>query len=185
MTMLETFDAKSGDLNVIVETPRGSRNKYKYDDRRRLFKVHSLLPKGMTFPFDYGFIPSTVGDDGDPLDVLVLMEEPAPAGFLVPARLIGVIEAEQTEDGKTERNDRLIAVATESHHHGQVASLDELEKEALEEIEHFFISYNEQHGKQFKPAGRHGPRKAKKLVKDGAKRFRKQQEEGSKERLLA
>src|SRR5689334_3990623 len=99
---LDAFDPKTGNLNVIVETSQGSRNKYKYDPERRLFKVHKLLPAGASFPFDFGFIPSTVGDDGDPLDVLVVMEEPAPAGILVPARLLGVIEAEQTEGGKTQ-----------------------------------------------------------------------------------
>src|SRR5438876_43986 len=101
-----------GELNVVIETPQGSRNKFTFDEELCLFKLGGVLPLGAAFPFDFGFLPDTMGQDGDPLDVLVLMDEPAFPGCLVPARLIGVIEAEQTEKGKTERNDRLIAVAT-------------------------------------------------------------------------
>ena len=75
------------------------------------------------FPFDFGFIPSTLGRDGDPLDVLVLMDEPAHVGCLVDVRIIGVIEAKQTQDGKTESNDRLLAVAIHSYQHEHVSSL--------------------------------------------------------------
>lgn len=177
LTKIDTFDAKTGDLNVIVETPQGSRNKYKYDDELRLFKVHKLLPAGAAFPFDFGFIPSTLGDDGDPLDVLVIMEEPASGGTLVPARLIGVVEAEQTEDGEMERNDRLIAVFTGSRRHSGVHSLDDLGKGVLKEIEHFFISYNEIEGREFKPIGRHGPGRAQRLVQEGQDRYQQQQDE--------
>src|SRR5215212_9852523 len=107
---LQAFDPDSGDLNVIIETPKGQRNKFKYDEKSGLYKLGGVLPAGAVFPFDFGFAPSTLGGDGDPLDVLLLMDEPAFAGCLVPARLVGVIEAEQTEKGNTARNDRLIAV---------------------------------------------------------------------------
>src|SRR3712207_70105 len=121
---LDAIDPRSGTLNVIIETPKGSRNKFKYDEERGLFLLDGVLPLGAVFPFDFGFVPSTLGDDGDPLDVLVLMDEPAFAGCLVPARLIGVIEAEQTEKGKTTRNDRLITVAENSRNHRELRSLD-------------------------------------------------------------
>jgi inorganic pyrophosphatase len=85
----------------------------------------------MVFPFDFGSIPGTVAADGDPLDVLVLMDEPAFVGCLIQARLLGVIEAEQTEAGKTERNDRLIAVASESHTHASLKSLKKLDRKLL------------------------------------------------------
>jgi inorganic pyrophosphatase len=177
LTKLDTYDQETGHLNVIVETPQGSRNKYAYDPHQRIFKVKCLLPKGMAFPYDYGFIPSTLGEDGDPLDMLLLMETPAPQGVLVPARLIGVIEAEQSEDGKKERNDRLIAVSVESHYHAGNYSLDDLGEEVLAEIEHFFISYNELHGKKFKPVGRHGSERAQKLVKEGVQRWKRKQKD--------
>jgi len=180
LVRLDTYDPKKGDLNVVVETPQGSRNKYKYDADNKVFKVAHLLPTGMAFPFDFGFIPSTLGDDGDPLDVLVLMEEPAPGGYLVPARVIGVLEAEQTEDGETERNDRLIAVCKESRQHRSVQSLSKLEERIVKEIEHFFVSYNEMRGREFKPLGWYGRRRAGKLIKEGRARYRQQQKQGKK-----
>jgi inorganic pyrophosphatase len=163
---LPTFN-EAGDLNVIIETPQKSRNKFKYDAELGIFKLAHVLPMGATFPFDFGFVPSTVGQDGDPLDVLLLMDEPAFAGCLVPSRLIGVIEAEQTEKGKTERNDRLIAVAVESRNHADITSIHQLPDNLLSEIEHFFISYNAARGKEFKPLGRYASERACKLVEIG------------------
>src|SRR4051794_16686563 len=116
LTKLSAWDADEGGVNVVIETPKGSRNKFAYDPASRLFELKKVLPRGIAFPFDFGFIPSTLAEDGDPLDVLVLMDEPAFPGCKVRCRLVGVIEAEQTEKGKkTLRNDRLIAVAGECH----------------------------------------------------------------------
>ncbi|MGI9056562.1 MAG: inorganic diphosphatase [Pyrinomonadaceae bacterium] len=168
---LKPFDEEKGELNVIIETPKGSRNKYAYDEKLGLFVLKGVLTLGHSFPFDFGFIPNTLGGDGDPLDVLVLMDEPAFVGCLVPSRLIGVIEAEQTErDGKTERNDRLIAVAADSKLHEDVKSINDLNELLSAQIEHFFISYNEAKGKKFKPLGRFAAVKAKKIVESGMKK---------------
>jgi inorganic pyrophosphatase len=164
---LDPFDADSGDMNVVIETPKGSRNKFDYDPHLGLFRLGGVLPAGAVFPFDFGFVPSTVGGDGDPLDVLVLMDEAAFAGCLVPARLIGVIEADQTEDGKTTRNDRLIAVAANSRDHADVTSLEQVSDNLVHEIEHFFVSYNMAKGKEFKPRGRFGPDRAVRVVEEG------------------
>ena len=162
------------ELNVIIETPKGSRNKYNYDEKLRLFRLGGVLPSGASFPFDFGFMPSTLGGDGDPLDVLVLMDEPAFTGCLVRVRLVGVVEAEQTErDGETTRNDRLIGVAADSRLLGRVRTLESLGPDLLEEIEHFFVSYNRIKGKKFKPLGRFGPRRALGLVEEGMGRFRR------------
>jgi inorganic pyrophosphatase len=171
LTKLPVFDPETGHVNVVVETPKGSRNKYRYDEKLKMFQLHSLLPVGAVFPFDFGFIPSTCGEDGDPLDVLLLMEEPAPGAFLVPARLIGVIEAVQSDGDEKLRNDRLIAVSAASHTHEKVESLSDLGPQRIEEIEQFFISYNHMHGKLFKPVGCHGAARALKLVKKGEARF--------------
>jgi inorganic pyrophosphatase len=117
MIALDRLDAFDGDeLTVIIETPKGSQNKYAYDPRFGTFVLDGVLPAGAVFPFDFGFVPSTIGDDGDPLDVLVLMDAAAFTGCIVASRLIGVIEAEQTENGKTFRNDRLIAGCSEIDH---------------------------------------------------------------------
>ncbi len=169
---LNAFDDESGNLDVVIETPKGNRNKFKYDEELGLFRLSGVLPAGAVFPFDFGFIPATLGEDGDPLDVLLLMDEPAFTGCLVPARLIGVIEAEQTENNRTMRNDRLIAVAAESHDHRDVNTLDQISPNLVHEIEHFFVSYNTVRGKQFKPVGRAGPDRAKRLIDQGVDRFR-------------
>jgi inorganic pyrophosphatase len=177
---LTAFADDAGGLNVVIETPKGSRNKYEYDEGLGLFKLGGVLPAGAVFPFDFGFVPQTVGGDGDPLDVLVLMDEPAFPGCLVAARLLGVVEAEQTErDGETTKNDRLIAVASDSRDHAGVRTLTGLGPNLLAEIEHFFVSYNEVKGKEFRPLGRHGSRRARELVEEGAARFRRR---GSKKR---
>jgi inorganic pyrophosphatase len=159
--------AKSGELNVIIETPKGARNKFKYEPDAGIFALGGVLPQGAVFPFDFGFVPGTEGGDGDPLDVLVLMDEPAFAGCLVPSRLIGVLEAEQTEDGQTERNDRLIAVAAGSRNHADIRTIDALSGNIVQEIEHFFVSYNEAKGKNFKILARRGPRRAETIVREG------------------
>ncbi|MDQ3930910.1 MAG: inorganic diphosphatase [Chloroflexota bacterium] len=165
---LPAFDEESDDLNAIVDTPKHSRNKYEYDEKLRLFKLSGVLPAGAYFPYDFGYVPSTLGEDGDPLDVLILMDEPAFVGCLVPARLIGVIEAEQTErDGDTGRNDRLIAVAANSHAQKDVRSLEDVSGTTVDEIEHFFVSYNEVKSKRFKPLGRFGPDRARQAVERG------------------
>ncbi len=168
------FDDETGDLHVIIDTPKDSRNKYKFDEKLGLFKLGGVLPVGAFFPFDFGYIPSTLGGDGDPIDVLVLMDEPAFVGCLIPSRLIGVIAAEQTEeDGKTETNDRLIAVAANSRTHTDIKSLDDLNETLIAEIEHFFVSYNEAKGKEFKPLGRFGAPKAKRIIEEGMKLYKK------------
>src|SRR4051812_16479610 len=102
------LDEKACTCRAIVETPKGSRNKFSYDRETRLFKLGGLLPQGMMFPFDFGFLPSTIGGDGDPLDVMVLMDAPAHVGCLLELRIIGIITAEQTQDGETTHNDRLL-----------------------------------------------------------------------------
>ena len=166
---LPPFVGKSDNLNVVIDTPQGCRNKYAYDFELKAYVLKTTMPKGMLFPFDFGSIPGTVAEDGDPLDVLVLMDEPAFCGCLVESRLLGVIEATQEEDGKNERNDRLIAVAAESHTHRNIKSIADLDSTLLHEIEHFFISYNKVRGKKFKPLGRHGPKRAQRLVKEAKK----------------
>ncbi len=92
------------------------------------------------------------------------MDEPAFTGCLVQSRLLGVIEAEQTEKGETNRNDRLIAVASKSPTHVDLKSISDLNPKLLDEIEHFFVSSNAAKGKKFKPLGRSGPERARKLM---------------------
>jgi len=171
LTELETFDPDSGELYVIIETPRGSPNKFAYDPDNDLFRLKKVLPAGSVFPYDFGFIPSTRGEDGDPLDVMLFMDEPVYPGNLITARLIGVIEAEQTEEGKTLRNDRLIAVGSLSRDYHNIKELTDLDAELVTQIERFFVSYNQIEGKKFKPLGRPNAKQAEKLLQEGRKRF--------------
>ncbi len=177
---LSAYDAETDALHVIVDTPKGSRNKFKFDGKMGLFKLGGVLPAGAVFPFDFGYVPSTRGGDGDPLDVLILMDEPAFVGCVVRARLIGVIEAEQTEEGETEKNDRLIAVAAESRNHKEVISLDDVSENLIEEIEHFFVSYNRVKGKDFKPVNRAGTERAAEIIEEGIQLFQRKNKRGQK-----
>src|SRR5918997_31212 len=167
---LPAFSGDGGQCNVVIETPKGSRNKFDFDPELGLFRLGGVLPLGAVFPFDFGFVPSTLGGDGDPLDVLVLMDEPAFTGCLVPSNLIGVMEAEQTEEGETSRNDRLIAVAAKSRNHREIKALDQIAENLVREVEHFFVSYNEVKGKRFRPLGWSGPDRAKELVDEARER---------------
>jgi inorganic pyrophosphatase len=151
-------------VNIIIETPKGCRSKYAWDPDRKLFKLKKLLPLGAVFPFDFGFVPGTKGEDGDPLDVLVIMDEPAYPGVLVTCFVVGVLEATQTEGKKTVRNDRLIGVAAASTLHKDLRTLNNLNYNLRDEIEHFFISYNKQEGKKFKPLGWENEKHALKLI---------------------
>lgn len=181
---LDAYGGERGEINVIIETPKGSRNKFNYDEELELFKLGGVLPAGFSFPFDFGFVPSTLGGDGDPLDVLVLMDEPAFTGCLVKTRLIGVVEAEQTErDGETTRNDRLIGVASKARLHSDVRTIEGLNENLLDEIEHFFISYNVIKGKEFKPLGRFGPERARRVIQKGMESF--QAREGKRKKRKA
>jgi inorganic pyrophosphatase len=160
----------------VIETPKNSRRKYKYDEASGLFKLAYVLPEGLNFPFDFGFIPSTLADDGDPLDVMVLADEPGCVGTLTDIRLIGVINAQQTEDGETEENDRLLAIPVHAHSHRNIMNVKELDRSIIEQIESFFLSYTKLQGKKFKVKGCSGPRHAVQLVEQTMQAFKKESE---------
>lgn len=156
---------EGGLVHVIVDTPKSSSNKYKYDPRLRLFKLSRVMPLGMHFPCDFGAIPSTAAADGDALDVAVITEHPSFTGCLLTVRLIGVLEAEQTEKGRTIRNDRLIAVPETPVNKPEMRHLRDLPRGAMAQLEQFFVGYNRAHGRRFKPLGRRGRRYAEQLLR--------------------
>ena len=158
------FDKSTNECQAIIETPRGRRNKFKYEPDSGLFALSNLLPEGFSFPFDFGFIPSTVADDGDPLDIIVLMDEPAHVGCSLKVRVIGVIRVEQIEDGKKSENDRLVAVAERSYQYQDVTSISDLQKPMLQQITEFLALYNKNSGKQDKIKGVDGPERAVELL---------------------
>jgi inorganic pyrophosphatase len=152
-------------LRVVIETPKGSRNKFAYDPDDQVFELKKVLPVGMTFPYDFGFVPSTKADDGDPVDVLVLMDEPAFAGCVLLCRPIGVIEGEQHDNKKTERNDRIVAIQEDAHSWADIKTIEDLGKQFLKELEEFFVTYHELAGKKYRVLGVKGPDQARKMVK--------------------
>ena len=156
-------------VQVVIETPKGSRNKYAYDPEQKMFELTRVLPAGMIFPYDFGFVPSTKADDGDALDVLILMDAPAFTGCLVEARLVGVFEGDQVQSGRKKRNDRLIAVATESQIHSHVKDLGDLNPNLVDEMAYFFENYPGKN-ESFKVLSRKGPKAAMQLLKKARKK---------------
>jgi inorganic pyrophosphatase len=166
-TRLKPFDSDDKQmLRVVIETPKGSRNKFAFDPVEHVFELKKVLPSGMTFPYDFGFVPSTEADDGDPVDVLVLMDEPAFPGCVLTCRPIGVIEGEQGDKKKNkERNDRIIAIEQDAHSWEDIKTVDDLGKQFARELEEFFVNYHRLSGKQYRVLGLKGPDQARKLVK--------------------
>ncbi|PYX21605.1 MAG: inorganic pyrophosphatase [Acidobacteria bacterium] len=150
--------------SVTIETPKGSRNRIKYDPSRRQFKLSKVMPEGMMFPYDFGFVPLTKADDGDPLDVLVLTDEPLFPGCLVECSLIGVPKAEQKEERHTNRNDRLIAVANQSLLYSGTKTLKDLNPKILQQVEEFFVNYQKVCGIEVRILGHAGSREALKIL---------------------
>lgn len=177
LSAIAPFDEKTDALRIVIETPKGSRNKYSYDPDCDCMQLSTVLPEGMVFPYDFGFIPSTLGEDGDPLDILILMEAPVVPGCVVRTRLIGGIEARQKEKGEDwVENDRLIAVATHAQTYQEAKTIDDLRPHLVEEITEFFVDYNKLRGRKFKPGEAIGPRKARERIDAGIKEFRRKRQ---------
>lgn len=160
-------------VQVVIETPKGSRNKYAYDADHKIFMLKRVLPAGMAFPYDFGFIPSTRADDGDPTDVLVLMDEPAFPGCLLKCRVIGVIEGQQGKKKNGERNDRIVAIEEANHSYARVRHVKELGKKFVHELEEFFVNYHELQGEKFHILDVKGPSEARRRIDDGINALRK------------
>ena len=176
MPRIASRDPASHLIRVIVETPAGSRNKYKYDEELGLFRTHKVLPLGASFPFDFGFVPGTRAEDGDPVDVIVIGGEPTFPGCLTTVRLLGVIEAEQKERGKkTVRNDRLLGITVTDKIKPRERTLADVPRATLDQLEHFFISYNEAEGREFVVLGRKGPEIAERRLAAGERAYMKRE----------
>lgn len=167
---LPTF-AQDGDVHVVVETPRGSRAKFAYDPNLEVFSLTKSLLTGLTYPYDWGFVPSTRADDGDPIDVMMVHDGASFPGLVVTCRVIGVLQIEQKAKHKSERNDRLFAVPRRSHAEKALGHVRDLTRPIQEELEKFFIATDELQDKRLSIIGWMGPKSAKQLVKAAAKSF--------------
>jgi inorganic pyrophosphatase len=156
-------------VDVVIETPKGSAQKYDYVPDTPFFKLKKILPSGMVFPYDFGFIPKTKGEDGDPLDVIVISEFNSFPGVIIKCRIIGGIKAEQSEDTgskKMIRNDRFLAIPKCSNIFENIQKIEDLPKQITDDLEEFFVDYNKLEGKKFKALEKLGPKQVMKLITD-------------------
>src|SRR5215831_18653836 len=166
--------SKHGDVHVVVETPRGSAAKLEFDPDLKVFTLSKALILGLTYPYDWGFVPSTKGEDGDPLDVLVIHDAATSPGLVLKCKIIGVLEVLQSEKGKKGiRNDRLIAVPRDSHREKPEKDARDLSKQVRTEIEKFFVATDELEDKELKFLGWKGPKTGEKLVNGATKPHKK------------
>lgn len=165
-----------GDVHVVVETPRGSRAKFDYDTKLKTFTLSKSLLTGLTYPHDWGFVPSTRADDGDPIDVMVVHDAATFPGVVLTCRVIGILQIEQKSKGKAERNDRLFAVPRRSHSEQGLHDVRDLSKPIQQELEKFFIATDELEDKKLEIIGWKGPKIATKAIKYSAKSFSKDRE---------
>ena len=163
-----------GGFRVVIETPLGSFNKYDYNPKLDAFEVRETLPRGNEFPFDFGFFPSTLGQDGDPLDALVLSDRGLDQGTLVSTRIIGAIEFSDGKDGDAIRNDRIVAVPTISVIYKKINTLEDLPPALVDQIEAFFEQDAYFKGKKRKFLGCCDAKSAEKLLEKGRASFKKE-----------
>jgi inorganic pyrophosphatase len=162
-----------GAVRVVVEAPRGSGVKLKYDPRLGAFEYGRALPLGLTYPYDWGFVPGTRAEDGDPLDALVLGDVPSYPGVVIPSRPIGVVLLDQkNHDRKRERNDRLVLVPLGAERFEELRDAAALPRRAREEIERFFLDTTFFTQKEARVLGWKGPAEADALVRRWSRRRR-------------
>ncbi len=164
MTLAAEDNKHKGNIRVVIETPKGSRNKYAFNQDDKVFELKKVLPAGMTFPYDFGFVPSTLADDGDAVDVLVLMDEPAFAGCVLQARVVGVIEGEEIGKKGKERNDRVVAIEQDNHSFADIKEIADLDRQFVQELVDFFVNYHELSGKKYRILSVKGIARAMKLI---------------------
>jgi inorganic pyrophosphatase len=152
-------------MDIIIETPKGSNLKYGWDKPLRLFRMKKKLAEGLVFPFDFGFIPGTKGENGDPLDIMVIAEFSTFPGCVVDCRLIGCVQALQKAGHKKLRNDRYLAVAELSESFRMIQTVEQLPTQILTDIELFIINCMSAEGKEISLSGNLGALQALELLK--------------------
>ncbi len=159
------------EVNVIIEIPKGSRNKYEYDKKNRVFAFDRVLYSPFHYPADYGFVPQTHCDDGDPLDAYVIMREPTFPGILIKARPIAVMHM---VDGG-EQDDKLICVPVDDPFYKDVKDKNDLPESFLKEVQHFMERYKDLQGKKVEVSGFENAAKAKIVFKEARELYKKQE----------
>ncbi len=152
---------------MIVEIPQHSANKYEYDGKLGVFRLDRALYSPMHYPGDYGFIPGTLAEDNDPLDVLVLVQQPSYPGVLIEVRPVGVLNM---VDGD-QPDQKVLGVPTKNPRYDQIHTMDQIFSHVRREIEHFFSIYKELEGKITTMEGWGGPREARKVISECRQRY--------------
>lgn len=160
-------DRAPDEVNAVIEIPRGQTNKYEYDKQLHVFRLDRNLHSAVHYPGDYGFIPSTLSDDGDSLDVLVLVDAPSFTGCLMAVRPVGVLE--MVDQGK--KDEKVLAVGIANPIYKDVSDYHELYPHVLREIEHFFSIYKELEGKQTQIVGWRDASRARAIVNESRQRY--------------
>jgi inorganic pyrophosphatase len=166
LTELPTFD-RGRAVNIVIEASKGSRIKLKYDDQHGIFRAEKVLPLGLVFPFGFGFLPSTRGEDGDPLDVLLLSDAALPVQSLALGRIIHIMKCEQKEKGSTERNDRLLAIPLDAKSRKPMQPGVKFDAEMRRALSAFFVKYNKLQGKSFRVLAIEGSQAAQAVIERG------------------
>ena len=154
-------------VRMIVEIPKNSGNKYEYDRALGVFRLDRALYSPMHYPGDYGFIPGTLAEDGDPMDVLALVDQPSFPGCLIEVRPVAVLNMVDSSVG----DQKIISVPTRNPRFDQIHTIDQIFAHIRREIEHFFTIYKELESKITEMRGWGDPREARKVIVDSRKRF--------------
>ena len=166
---LPTGDAAPAEVNAVIEIPRGDTNKYEYDKELHVFRLDRNLYSPVHYPGDYGFIPSTLSDDGDPLDVLVLVDAPSFTGCVMTVRPIGALRMTDQES----EDEKILAVGLNNPIYENLNDYSELYPHLLREIEHFFSVYKELEAKRTRIEGWEDASAARKIVTESQERYLK------------
>jgi inorganic pyrophosphatase len=154
-------------VRMIVEIPQNSANKYEYDGNLGVFRLDRALYSPLHYPGDYGFVPGTLADDNDPLDVLVLVQQPSFPGVMIEVRPVGVLNMVDSD----EKDQKVLAVPTRNPRYDQIHTMDQIFAHVRREIEHFFSIYKELEGKVTTMEGWGGPREARNAIREGRQRY--------------
>jgi len=172
MRSLSLYDMDPGEempeiVRMIVEIPKNSSNKFEYDAKYGVFRLDRTLYSSVHYPGDYGFIPGTLAEDNDPLDILTLVTEPSITGCMIMARPVGILNM---IDG-SERDQKILAVPTRNPRYEQIHTIDQVFPHVRREIEHFFTIYKELEGKRTTMEGWGGPKEARKAIMESRQSY--------------
>jgi len=155
------------EVNMIVEIPTGSQNKYEYSEKHRVIKLDRVLPSAQRYPVEYGFLPRSRAEDGDPLDIIALVTEPTAPGILITVRPIGTMSMQDGDDDDS----KVVAVPVDDIRFADIQTIDDVPEAKLEEIADFFSTYKNLLNKKTSVSGWGNREEGEKLIQEGLEHF--------------